>query len=150
MIIYINLRDTASDFNHEVKITGVSLTFDGALKTHKSEVETARKLAKEMDYKIEESVGDLSFKSFEEDNETQNHYNVVLLMREVEDDRSVRVKLSESLDALHSVTKSRYIPYASPAPSSTEAALKRELNSAIEHLENAVILDESLYGKRGQ
>lgn len=145
MKIYMNVRDTASDFNNEVNIVGLALTFEGALKTHKSEVEKARKLANEMGYKIEESVGDLSFRSFEEDNKTQNHYNVLLLMREVEEDRSVGEKLSECISTLKDITQSGYIPFASPAPSSTEGALKRELNSAIERLESTLYLHNSLY-----
>lgn len=50
MKIYINVRDTASDFNNEVNIVGMAVTFEGALKTHKSEVEKGRKLANEMGY----------------------------------------------------------------------------------------------------
>ena len=145
MKIYMNVRDTASHFNNEVNIVGLALTFEGALKTHKSEVEKARKLANEMGYKIEESVGDLSFRSFEEDNKTQNHYNVLLLMREVEEDRSVGEKLSECISTLKDITQSGYIPFASPAPSSTEGALKREMNSAIERLESTLYLHNSLY-----
>ena len=145
MNIYMNVRDTASHFNNEVNIVGLALTFEGALKTHKSEVEKARKLANEMGYKIEESVGDLSFRSFEEDNKTQNHYNVLLLMREVEEDRSVGEKLSECISTLKAITQSGYIPFASPAPSSTEGALKREMNSAIERLESTLYLHNSLY-----
>ncbi len=145
MKIYMNVRDTASHFNNEVNIVGLALTFEGALKTHKSEVEKARKLANEMGYKIEESVGDLSFRSFEEDNKTQNHYNVLLLMREVEEDRSVGEKLSECISTLKDITQSGYIPFASPAPSSTERSLKREMNSAIERLESTLYLHNSLY-----
>lgn len=151
MKIYINVRDTASDFNNEVNIVGLAVTFEGALKTHKSEVEKARKLANEMGYKIEESVGDLSFRSFEEDNETQNHYNVLLLMREVEDDRPVGEKLSGCISTLKDITQSGYIPFASPSPSYTESVLKGQINTAINHLENALSLHKSLpYGRNGR
>lgn len=149
MNIYINLRDTASDFNHEVKITGASLTFNGALKTHKSEVETARKLAKEMDYKIEESVGDLSFKSFEEDNETQNHYNVLIQKHEIQDDRPIKDKLESCINTLREIARSGYGPFGTPpAPSSPELRLKKMIDWAQDNIEGAIYLNDILYGKK--
>lgn len=146
MKIYIILRDTASNFDHEVVIIDVSFAKEKATETFQNEVNKARALAEEMGYHIEES--DKCFESYEDGCEAENRYSVWMEEKEIEDDRSVRAKLHESLEALKSIPKSRYIPYSSPSPSSTESCLKRELNASIEHLENAVSLDESLYGKR--
>ena len=145
MKIYIILRDTASEFVPEIKIIGAFTTLDSALPTFKTEVSEARKLAKEKGYVIEESVGDLSFESYQEGYASENHYNVSLQAVEMEDRRSVRQKLSDSIQVLKDITQSGYIPFASPAPSSTEGALKRELNTAIERLESTLFLHDSLY-----
>ena len=145
MKIYIILRDTASEFVPEIKLIGAFTTLDSAMPTHKTEVDEARKLATEMGYVIKESVGDLSFKSFQEGYASKNHYNVSIQAVEMEDDRSVRQKLSDGIQVLKDITQSGYIPFASPAPSSTEGALKRELNTAIKRLESTLYLHDSLY-----
>lgn len=56
--------------------------------------------------------------------------------------------LSSIIQQLKQLTQSGWIPFASPAPSSTELKLKTEVLRAIECLERAVILNKSLYGYR--
>ncbi|MBR2093300.1 MAG: hypothetical protein IJ904_04555 [Candidatus Methanomethylophilaceae archaeon] len=52
--------------------------------------------------------------------------------------------------SLKTLRTSGYIPFASPAPSSTEVAVKRALNRAVEQLEFAESLHESLYHDRNR
>lgn len=56
--------------------------------------------------------------------------------------------LSSIIQQLKQLTQSGWIPFASPHPSSTELKLKTEVLKAIECLENAEILNKSLYGYR--
>ena len=53
--------------------------------------------------------------------------------------------LVEALQSLKSIPESGYIPFASPAPSSTEKALKIHVQKAIESLDMAVSVHKSIY-----
>lgn len=55
--------------------------------------------------------------------------------------------LSSIIQQLKQLTQSGWIPFASPHPSSTELKLKTEVLRAIECLENAEILNKSLYDR---
>lgn len=55
--------------------------------------------------------------------------------------------LSSIIQQLKQLTQSGWIPFASPKPSSTELKLKTEVLRAIESLENAEILNKSLYDR---
>lgn len=56
-------------------------------------------------------------------------------------------ELSSILQQLKQLTQSGWIPFASPHPSSTESRIKVEILRAIECLENAEILNKSLYDR---
>lgn len=54
--------------------------------------------------------------------------------------------INDALGALRKLRTSGYWPYASPNPCSTEVQLRKDLDAAIFHLENASALDEALFG----
>ena len=147
--IFIVLRDTASNFESQVKVLKVSTDFNDALATHKENVEKARQLAKEMNYNIQESVGDLSFISVNPDNPAGEHYNVSMIRQQLsgEDKKDIGTVLSDSLEALKGVTESGYWPYRSPAPCSTEVKIKRNIDRAIYSLSLALVCHEEMFGK---
>ena len=58
--------------------------------------------------------------------------------------RNTNDELRKALSILVGITKSGYIPFASPAPSSTEMKIKKSINNAIESLFDAIELDESM------
>ena len=150
--IFIVLMDTASNFESQVKVLKVSTDFNDALATHKENVEKARQLAKEMNYSISESVGDLSFSSVNPDNPAGEHYNVSLVRQSLsgEDKKDIGTKMSNCLDTLDSITKSGYWPYRSPAPCSTEVNIKKHLDRAIDNLTLAISYHEDMFGKTGR
>lgn len=57
--------------------------------------------------------------------------------------------LKGAVSALEGLRSSGYIPFASPCPSSTEAQLRKDVESALFYLGNAITLDASLYGNGG-
>ncbi len=147
--IFIVLRDTASNFENQVKVLKVSTDFNDALATHKENVEKARQLAKEMNYNISESVGDLSFISVNPDNPASEHYNVWMIRQQLsgEDKNDIGTKMSDCLDTLNSITMSGYWPYRSPAPCSTEVNIKKHLDRAIDNLTLALSYHEDMFSK---
>ena len=147
--IFIVLMDTASNFESQVKVLKVSIDFNDALATHKENVEKARQLAKEMNYSISESVGDLSFSSVNPDNPVGEHYNVSLVRQSLsgEDKKDIGTKIFECLETLRSITTSGYWPYRSPAPCSTEVNIKKNLDRAIDNLSLALSYHEDMFGK---
>lgn len=58
---------------------------------------------------------------------------------------NVHQKLSLAKGILEDITKSGYIPFASPAPSSTESKIKQRICAAGTDLEIAISLHESCY-----
>ena len=104
--IFIVLRDTASNFENQIKVLKVSTDFNDALATHKENVEKARQIAKEMNYNISESVGDLSFISVNPDNPAGEHYNVSMIRHQLSDEnkKDISTTLSDSLEALKGIT----------------------------------------------
>lgn len=147
--IFIVLRDTASNFENQVKVLKVSTDFNDALATHKENVEKARQLAKEMNYDISESVEDLSFISVNPDNPASEHYNVWMIRQQLsgEDKKDIGAKMSECLETLESITTSGYWPYRSPAPCSTEVIIRQNLNASIHYLERALAFHKEMFGK---
>ncbi len=147
--IFIVLRDTASNFENQVKVLKVSTDFNDALATLKENVEKARQLAKEMNYNISESVEDLSFISVNPDNPAGEHYNVLMIRQQLsgEDKKDIGTKMSECLDTLESITTSGYWPYRSPAPCSTEVNIKKHLDRAIDNLTLALSYHKDMFGK---
>ena len=147
--IFIVLRDTASNFENQVKILKVSTDFNDALATHRENVEKARQLAKEMKYNISESVEDLSFISVNPDNPAGQHYNVSMIRQQLngEDKKDIGTTLSDSLEALKGITTSGYWPYRSPAPCSTEVKIKKNIDRAIDYLSLALIYHKEMFGK---
>lgn len=150
--IFIVLMDTASNFESQVKVLKVSTDFNDALATHKENVEKARQLAKEMNYNISESVGDLSFSSVNPDNPAGEHYNVWMIRQQLsgEDKKDIGTKMSECLETLKSITTSGYWPYRSPAPCSTEVNIKKNFDQAIDNLSLALSYHEDMFGKTGR
>lgn len=69
-------------------------------------------------------------------------------MKAILKEESINDDLSSIIQQLKQLTQSGWIPFASPAPSSTELRLKTEVLRAIECLEHAEILNKSLYGYR--
>ena len=145
--IFIIIRDTISEFIPEIKIIGAFSSLDAAMPTYKEEINEARRLANEMGYKIEESVGDLSFESYQEDYAFENHYNVYMKRVSLTDNRTAGEKMRDCRDVLKEIKTSGYIPFASPAPSSSERHIKTELLLSITHLATAVYRHEETYGK---
>lgn len=145
--IFIIIRDTISEFIPEIKIIGAFSSLDAAMPTYKEEINEARRLANEMGYKIEESVGDLSFESYQEGYASENHYNVYMNRVSLTDNRTAGEKMRDCRDVLKEIKTSGYIPYASPAPSSTERTIKSELDKAINDLQWAIHFHEQTYGK---
>lgn len=145
--IFIIIRDTASEFIPEIKIIGAFSSLNASLPTYKEEVDSARKLATEMGYQIEESVDNLSFESYQEGYASENHYNVYMERVPLTDGRSVGEKMQDCRDVLKEIKTSGYIPFTSPAPSSSERYIKTELLLSIVHLANAVYKHEETYGK---
>lgn len=147
--IFIVLRDTASNFENQVKVLKVSTDFNDALATLKENIEKARQLAKEMNYNIQESVGDLSFISVNPDNPAGEHYNISMIRQQLsgEDKKDIGTKMSECLDTLDSITTSGYWPYRSPAPCSTEVNIKKHLDRAIDNLTLALSFHKDMFGK---
>lgn len=147
--IFIVLRDTASNFESQVKVLKVSTDFNDALATHKENVEKARQLAKEMNYNISESIGDLSFISINPDNPAGEHYNVWMIRQQLsgEDKKDIGTLLSDSLETLKGITESGYWPYRSPAPCSTEVKIKKNIDRAIDGLSLALICHKEMFGK---
>lgn len=147
--IFIVLRDTASNFESQVKVLKVSTDFNDALATLKENVEKARQLAKEMNYNIQESVGDLSFISVNPDNPAGEHYNVSMIRQQLSGEikKDIGTTLSDSLEALKGITRSGYWPYRSPAPCSTEVKIKKNIDRAIDCLSLAQICHEEMFGK---
>ena len=144
--IFIVLRDTASNFESQVKVLKASTDFNDALATFKENVEMARSLAQEMNYNISESVGDLSVNP---DNPAGEHYNVSMIRQQLsgEDKKDIGTVLSDSLEALKGVTESGYWPYRSPAPCSTEVKIKKNIDRAIDGLSLALVCHEEMFGK---
>lgn len=147
--IFIVLRDTASNFENQVKVLKASTDFNDALATFKENVEMARSLVQEMNYNISESVEDLSFNSVNPDNPAGEHYNVSMIRQQLsgEDKKDIGTVLSDSLEALKGVTESGYWPYRSPAPCSTEVNIKKHLDRAIDNLTLALSYHEDMFGK---
>ncbi len=147
--VYIVFMDTSVDFDHDTDILIATTSFDKALQRFKDEVEIVRKRAIQAGYVIEESVEGLTFESYEDGYQSENHCNVSLIKQDiVAEDPTAGERLKDALESLKVIPESSYIPYASPAPSSTEAGIKKELNRAIECLENALFLHRKLYGKK--
>ena len=68
---------------------------------------------------------------------------------QTEAETSVSAKLAGCMDVLNGIRHSGYVPYASPAPSSTESAIKRAIDGAAERLEQALTLHQSMpYGRK--
>ncbi len=147
--IFIVLRDTASNFENKVKVLKVSTDFNDALTTYKENIEKARELANEMNYNISESVEDLSFISVNPNNPAGEHYNLSMIRQQPsgEDKKNIGTTLSDSLEALKGITKSGYWPYSSPAPCSTEVSIRKNLDSAILHLERALAFHQEMFGR---
>ena len=59
-------------------------------------------------------------------------------------------KMQQALDLLSSIRGSGYWPYASPAPCSTEVRIKKNLDSAIVHLEDAMYFHKKMFTKVGR
>lgn len=60
---------------------------------------------------------------------------------------SVGERLNRALDLLRPIPGSGYIPFSSPAPSSTERAIKTNLENAIRSLEKTIAFHEARFGK---
>lgn len=147
--IFIVLMDTASEFQQEINILIVTTSIDKALHVYRENVIKAKELASEMGYTIEESKQEARFTSFKEEMSGTNHYNVALIRKPFFDQEKTSVgdKLKESLEMLKSIPHSGYWPYSSPAPCSTETAIKRNLNEAIIALEKTFFLHKEMFGK---
>ena len=61
--------------------------------------------------------------------------------------RSVGERLDRALELLRPIPGSGYIPFSSPAPSSTERAIKTNLENAIRSLEKTIAFHEARFGK---
>ena len=68
--------------------------------------------------------------------------------KEDEAKMTVSEKLAKCREILLGITRSGFIPFASPAPSSTESELKRTILKALRCVELSEALHESLYGGR--
>lgn len=79
--------------------------------------------------------------------ESQINRMVKESMRAILKEESINDDLSSIIQQLKQLTQSGWIPFASPFPSSTELKLKTEVLRAIECLENAEILNKSLYDR---
>lgn len=71
-------------------------------------------------------------------------------IRFVKDDPSPGEVIRQAISSLKALRTSGYVPYASPAPCTTEVVLKRELDAAIFRLDNAEAVHESLYHDRNR
>ncbi len=147
--IFIVLRDTASNFESQVKVLKASTDFNDALATFKENVEKARSLAQEMNYDISESVEDLTFVSSNPENRAGEHYNILMIRQQLsgEDKKDIGTLLSDNLETLKGITKSGYWPYRSPAPCSTEVKIKKNIDRAIDDLSLALVCHEEMFGK---
>lgn len=58
---------------------------------------------------------------------------------------NIHQKLSLAKGILEDIKNSGYIPFASPAPSSTESQIKKNICEAVTHIENAIYLHESCF-----
>lgn len=64
---------------------------------------------------------------------------------------NIHQKLSLAKGILEDIKNSGYIPFASPAPSSTESQIKKNICEAVTHIENAIYLHEScFFGRKGE
>ena len=70
---------------------------------------------------------------------------VTEFLPEPEKKLSVSEKLQTALSLLSSLRDSGYWPYASPAPCSTELAIKKNLDAAIERLEAAMAFHDTMF-----
>lgn len=147
--IFIVLRDTASNFESQVKVLKASTDFNDALATFKENVEMARSLAQEMNYDISESIEDFTFVSADPEDRTGSHYNISIIRQQLsgEDKKDIGTLLSDSLETLKGITESGYWPYRSPAPCSTEVKIKKNIDRAIDGLSLALVYHEEMFGK---
>lgn len=60
---------------------------------------------------------------------------------------SAFVDMAKAKELLRGITRSGYIPFASPSPSHTELVVRNSVLTAIAMLDKALIAHESLYGK---
>lgn len=70
----------------------------------------------------------------------------IVLLPEEKKDIDVNKMLYDALGLLETVKHSGYWPFASPNPSSTEARLKKSIESASENIRSALVLDNILFG----
>lgn len=52
--------------------------------------------------------------------------------------RPLRDELQGAVDIINEIIDTGYIPFTSPAPSSTECIVKKSIEKALEHLQNAL------------
>lgn len=56
-----------------------------------------------------------------------------------------REKLQMCADTLREISESGYLPFASPAPSSTEAQIKENICAAIARVESAIFWHDQMF-----
>lgn len=146
MKIYIVIRDSAYQYDQEITVLGVSLTLQGALDIFTPEAQQAKAAAIECSQVCNESPDGLSVETYKDGCAAEEHLNVFIVIKDVNDDRYIVDKLSGCLATLREIAQSGYVPYTSPAPSTTESILRGQIDGAAERLENAVYFHKSLYG----
>ena len=153
--IYIVLRDVTYDYDQHIDIVLLTESLDTASSCFQKEREAAASYADKMGFVVD-SCGDDSFESYRDGEAVVDHYNVHLRTFQMETPDpeekkpSVGEKMSKALGFLEDIPSSGYWPYASPAPCSTEVAIKKSLNVAIAHLQQALSLHELMFGKTGR
>lgn len=149
--IYIILKDICKECNQTISIVLVTTDLVKATETFNKEVESVYAHAKKCGY-LTDASGDDAIDSWKDGYAQENHYNVRLESFEMEDEetRPASVIIKDAIAGLEHISNNGYIPYASPAPSTSEKVIKRELDDAKAHLENALFMHQQTYGKQSR